>query len=1115
VVVIPTAWINLWKGSDSYLIGTSRVHILLGDPAKVVRDKQIEAVVNPSTNLLKRPSVSGSVAADFSGLFREGIKNGFWQWDIEAPENSKLRKAKAGEFRVRLGDVVYGGKFNALNVFHAAIYDDRFVIEDESGLPAPAKAAAGWSLIGMAHAGKPPEPEKTQRTPSATQKQAAPQEQLPPRSPKAFGVGPSLEKKVSPREQLTPREEPVPKTDVPPPERLSARRTSARVVTSATMVALLQAELRRISSIALPAIGSDPGGLSSPESVKAIIQGITRVRTHLSSVRHIYLVLPAQTEIEKTDIEKMVQLIAREGPWRTMLDLVSTPLALPAPAVLLEVTPIPVKKLPSDRAQLFNPAFLISGKSSLIPMLAFLVISVMVLGLYLLTLPLQKVQPSLQGTLGGVMSALGLFGLLFILSSLWRWSPEGWIENVPAFLFTAIVAGALNGVALGWLRTRGILRQSDDSERDNILRSVLHRDTPIEEIAEDRLGFGPLVMALHRFLDNPDTEPPVVLSVNGPWGSGKSSVMKMLANELRKTGRFRTVWFNAWRYHKEEQILAAFLQTIARQLSEGWGPMFALRLGLARFKRQTYFQYLGLLIPVALVVIAVLYPETGRLIVASVSAGAIGVEKLGGDLGKAAYVLGLGVAGLSGIGVGGVSLLRLLLPFRLRFKKLYTIRDQSQRIGFIDEFTREFKLYREAVGYQKFLIVIDDLDRCPPDKVVEVLKTINLIVTSGDGAGRSYFLLGFDAKYIVKSIEIYFKDFTKSGDVIDHRFASEYLKKMVTLSVSVPRATTEGVQRLLDGIDGARERESDQDGVRLWRDKLSARLRRPPIWVSRLLLAAATVAVLILLVRPTPPKEEQFVSSDQTINAPSPGGRATVIKMPDFDPPIPQPIEWSYWIPVGLLVVAFLAVGYRIAPSVRVEDAYRREPQDSEQFKMAIGQTRQLLPANPRDIVRLINLMRMEYLVQNNPEAPFPGHPLDELESVSFTVLKQRCPEFFNPGILEEEVIPIITSSVDERSVIEVYHKVRESVRVFSGIASDVHRLEEAGARVEHMVNAEKLRRYVEVNRFVLEVVVRPDFEKVDRRERENVEDSELAGSNVESPKRSSGSAGNEVSGDA
>ena len=44
----------------------------------------------------------------------------------------------------------------------------------------------------------------------------------------------------------------------------------------------------------------------------------------------------------------------------------------------------------------------------------------------------------------------------------------------------------------------------------------------------DALGFEPYVIAIAEFLVNPETKPPLTLSIEGEWGSGKSSFMKQL-----------------------------------------------------------------------------------------------------------------------------------------------------------------------------------------------------------------------------------------------------------------------------------------------------------------------------------------------------------------------------------------------------------------------------------------------------------------------------------------------------------------------------------------------------------------------------------------------------------
>jgi hypothetical protein len=139
-------------------------------------------------------------------------------------------------------------------------------------------------------------------------------------------------------------------------------------------------------------------------------------------------------------------------------------------------------------------------------------------------------------------------------------------------------------------------------ERYSTLRSA-SSDTAT---TDDKLGFRPYVTALAAFLQSDQTRPPLTLSIEGEWGSGKSSFMKQLAvalgrdEELVKgdcvhAPHFRTVFrktsssflkrlwnvgaawsdwmrskplfvnFNAWRHDKEEALWAAFALAFSRQ----------------------------------------------------------------------------------------------------------------------------------------------------------------------------------------------------------------------------------------------------------------------------------------------------------------------------------------------------------------------------------------------------------------------------------------------------------------------------------------------------------------------------------------------------------------------
>ncbi len=90
--------------------------------------------------------------------------------------------------------------------------------------------------------------------------------------------------------------------------------------------------------------------------------------------------------------------------------------------------------------------------------------------------------------------------------------------------------------------------------------------------SKDDLGFDPYVQAEAAFLTHEDTRPPLTLSVEGTWGSGKSSFMLQLEGCIRKTlpQKAKTVWFNAWRCDRDNELRAAFAVEFTSKLAAGF-----------------------------------------------------------------------------------------------------------------------------------------------------------------------------------------------------------------------------------------------------------------------------------------------------------------------------------------------------------------------------------------------------------------------------------------------------------------------------------------------------------------------------------------------------------------
>lgn len=94
-------------------------------------------------------------------------------------------------------------------------------------------------------------------------------------------------------------------------------------------------------------------------------------------------------------------------------------------------------------------------------------------------------------------------------------------------------------------------------------------DTPIESTSEDEFRHREYVDTLERIVV--DADPPWNIGVFGEWGSGKTSIIRMLYSRFQDTGAdFVCVEFDAWK-HAEESIRTDLLLNLDQAIGRKTG----------------------------------------------------------------------------------------------------------------------------------------------------------------------------------------------------------------------------------------------------------------------------------------------------------------------------------------------------------------------------------------------------------------------------------------------------------------------------------------------------------------------------------------------------------------
>ncbi|MCC6192598.1 MAG: NTPase [Anaerolineales bacterium] len=294
---------------------------------------------------------------------------------------------------------------------------------------------------------------------------------------------------------------------------------------------------------------------------------------------------------------------------------------------------------------------------------------------------------------------------------------------------------------------------------------------PDNETTLDLIGFK-VHADLIREVVTDENMLPVVLGVFGDWGSGKSSIMQMLTADLsaRDAEGVVCIPFNGWVFEGYEDAKTALLTSILVQLGEH--KRFGVKI---KDKAERLLK-------------RVKWMEVAKL----------GIKHVGVPLGG--FLL---ASWMAQHGVGAPPQLPAL-PDPTTVNWGSAVADDAQPKGNqpalleARKFREDFEQLLTETNVKTLVVLIDDLDRCLPERIIETLEAIKLFVS----VPQTAFVIGADPRIVRHAIAKRYverqlrEEETKSED--EYNLVTDYLEKLIQVPYYLPRLSPSEVETYIN-----------------------------------------------------------------------------------------------------------------------------------------------------------------------------------------------------------------------------------------------------------------------------------------------------------------------------
>jgi energy-coupling factor transporter ATP-binding protein EcfA2 len=350
--------------------------------------------------------------------------------------------------------------------------------------------------------------------------------------------------------------------------------------------------------------------------------------------------------------------------------------------------------------------------------------------------------------------------------------------------------------------------------------------------ADPQFDFDLIGAVLAEVLEQP-TSGAIVVGIHGPWGSGKTTLMKAIRGALPTGQEERpiVIEFNAWKYQAREALWRALILSM----------IGAIRDEAAEGQRDELNELESSLYAAFEVQESGPWSINWRTAATEVASVALEVFQLGfaGRFVRSVFGRRKRKDGEPVLDTADVERISGVLERETVSRRVSQIQSIEQFLGV---FT---KLATSVRGSRRIIVLIDDLDRCLPESALEVFEAIKLFLDA-PGCG---FVVAIDREVIRSGLAVRYApliDKTSSSPVAS---ADEYIEKTIGISYDVPRLSPTDVTTMIDDAEPPFALSGDQ------KKAIGEALDRNPRRVKRFvsLLKVQVAIARRLAERGTPP----------------------------------------------------------------------------------------------------------------------------------------------------------------------------------------------------------------------------------------------------------------------